>query len=42
MGMLDCVKHVRALGIAQADRDMILGNHAATILKKQRQTATAS
>jgi aminocarboxymuconate-semialdehyde decarboxylase len=42
MGMLDCVKHVRALGIAPADRDMILGNHAAAILKKQRQPAAAS
>jgi len=38
---LECVRQVRALGIAPADRDIILGNHAAAILKKQRQPATA-
>jgi aminocarboxymuconate-semialdehyde decarboxylase len=42
MGMLDCVKQVRALGISAADRDMILGNHAAAILNRQRQAAAAS
>jgi aminocarboxymuconate-semialdehyde decarboxylase len=42
MGMLDCVKQVRALGISAADRDMILGTHAATILNRQRQAAAAS
>src|SRR5499425_3060410 len=41
MGTLECVRQVRALAIAPADRDIILGNHAATILKKQRQPATA-
>jgi aminocarboxymuconate-semialdehyde decarboxylase len=42
MGMLDCVKQVRALGISAADRDMILGSHAAAILNRQRQAAAAS
>jgi hypothetical protein len=32
---------VRALGIAPADRDMILGNQAAAILNKQRQRVAA-
>ncbi|HXW40662.1 MAG TPA: amidohydrolase family protein [Xanthobacteraceae bacterium] len=36
MGMLDCVAHVRALDIAAADRDKILGGHAAAILAKTR------
>jgi aminocarboxymuconate-semialdehyde decarboxylase len=36
MGMMDCVRHVRSLAIAEADRDMILGGHAATILNKKR------
>jgi aminocarboxymuconate-semialdehyde decarboxylase len=37
MGMMDCVQHVRALDIAAADRDIILGGHAAKILSKKRQ-----
>jgi len=37
MGMLDCVRHVRALDIAVADKDTILGGHAAKILGKKRQ-----
>ncbi len=32
MGMPDCVRHVRSLDIAAADRDKILGGHAAAIL----------
>ena len=36
MGMMDCVRHVRSLDIAAADRDKILGGHAAAILSKQR------
>ena len=36
MGMMDCVRHVRALDIAAADRDKILGGHAAAILSKKR------
>jgi aminocarboxymuconate-semialdehyde decarboxylase len=32
MGMMDCVRHVRALDIAPADRDTILGGHAAALL----------
>jgi len=36
MGMLDCVAHVRALDLAAADRDKILGGHAAAILGKKR------
>jgi aminocarboxymuconate-semialdehyde decarboxylase len=36
MGMMDCVQHVRSLAIAEADRDMILGGHAAAILSKKR------
>jgi len=36
MGMLDCVAHVRALDLAAADRDKILGGHAAAILGKVR------
>jgi aminocarboxymuconate-semialdehyde decarboxylase len=42
MGMLDCVKAVRALGISAADRDLILGNHAAAILNRQRHAAPVS
>jgi aminocarboxymuconate-semialdehyde decarboxylase len=37
MGTMECARQVRALGIAPADRDLILGGHAADILKKQRQ-----
>jgi aminocarboxymuconate-semialdehyde decarboxylase len=37
MGMMDCARHVRSLGIAAADRDTILGGHAARILSKKRQ-----
>jgi aminocarboxymuconate-semialdehyde decarboxylase len=36
MGMMDCVAHVRSLDIAETDRDMILGGHAAKILAKKR------
>ncbi len=36
MGMMDCVRHVRALDIAAADRDTILGGHAAAILSGKR------
>jgi aminocarboxymuconate-semialdehyde decarboxylase len=32
MGMMDCVKQVRALGIPSVDRDTILGKHAEAIL----------
>ena len=32
MGMMDCVQHVRALGIPAPDRDKILGGHAAALL----------
>jgi len=39
MGMLDCVKHVRGLDIAAADKDTILGGHAAKILSKKRKGA---
>ncbi len=31
MGMMDCVRHVRSLDIAPADRDAILGGHAAAL-----------
>jgi aminocarboxymuconate-semialdehyde decarboxylase len=41
MGMLDCVRHVGSLKIAAADRDTILGKHAAAILGKKRQPAPA-
>jgi len=37
MGMMDCARHVRSLDIAAADRDIILGGHAAQILSKKRQ-----
>ena len=32
MAMLDCVRHVRSLEISAADRDTILGGHAAAML----------
>ena len=32
MAMLDCVSHVRGLNIAAADKDAILGTHAAALL----------
>ena len=32
MGMMDCVRHVRSLDIPAADRDTILGGHAASLL----------
>jgi aminocarboxymuconate-semialdehyde decarboxylase len=41
MGMMDCVRHVRSLAIAPADRDVILSGHATAILNKQRQPAAA-
>jgi aminocarboxymuconate-semialdehyde decarboxylase len=41
MGMMDCVRHVRALGIAPGDRDKILGGHAAGIFNKQRRPVAA-
>jgi aminocarboxymuconate-semialdehyde decarboxylase len=36
MGTGECVRQVRAANIAAADRDIILGGHAATILSKKR------
>ena len=36
MGMMDCARHVQALGLADRDRDMILGGHAEAILSKRR------
>jgi aminocarboxymuconate-semialdehyde decarboxylase len=39
MGMMDCVRHVRSLAISAAERDTILGGHAAAILGKKRQPA---
>ena len=36
MGMMDCVRHVRSLGIPAADRDKILGGHAAALLLEGR------
>jgi aminocarboxymuconate-semialdehyde decarboxylase len=41
MGMMDCVQRVRALDIPEADRDTILGGHAAAILQQRRQSAPA-
>jgi aminocarboxymuconate-semialdehyde decarboxylase len=41
MGTMECVRQVRAAAIAPADRDLILGGHAAAILKKQRQPIAA-
>jgi aminocarboxymuconate-semialdehyde decarboxylase len=37
MGTAECVRQVRAADISAADRDTILGGHAATILSKKRQ-----
>ena len=37
MGTMECVRQVRAAAIAPADRDLVLGGHAAAILNKQRQ-----
>jgi hypothetical protein len=39
MAMMDCVHHVRALDIPAADRDTILGGHAAKIFAKNRLAA---
>jgi aminocarboxymuconate-semialdehyde decarboxylase len=36
MGTLECARQVKALGIAAADRDRILGGHAAEIIGKKR------
>ncbi len=36
MGMMDCARHVQGLGLADRDRDMILGGHAEAILSKTR------
>jgi len=36
MGTGECVRQVRAANISAADRDIILGDHAATILSKKR------
>ncbi|HXX51314.1 MAG TPA: amidohydrolase family protein [Xanthobacteraceae bacterium] len=41
MGIMDCVRHVRALDIAPADRDKILGGHAAMIFDSQRRPVAA-
>jgi aminocarboxymuconate-semialdehyde decarboxylase len=41
MGTMECARQVRALDIAPADRDRILGGHAAAILNKKRQPAAA-
>jgi aminocarboxymuconate-semialdehyde decarboxylase len=41
MGMMDCVRHVRALGITPADRDKILGGHVAVIFNKQPRPVAA-
>jgi hypothetical protein len=38
---MECVRQVRAADIAPADREMILGGHAAALLNKQRQPAPA-
>jgi hypothetical protein len=38
---MECVRQVRALGIAPGDRDLILGGHAEALLNKQRQPAAA-
>jgi len=35
MGTLECVRQVRAANIATGDRDIILGDHAAKILRKK-------
>jgi len=39
MGTMECARQVRALDIPEADRDTILGGHAAAILGKKRQHA---
>jgi aminocarboxymuconate-semialdehyde decarboxylase len=39
MGTLECVRQVRAAAIAAADRELILGGHAAAILNAKRQPA---
>jgi aminocarboxymuconate-semialdehyde decarboxylase len=41
MGTMECVRQVRAAAIAPADRDTILGGHAAAILNRKRQPAAA-
>jgi aminocarboxymuconate-semialdehyde decarboxylase len=41
MGTMECVRQVRAAAIAPADRDAILGGHAAAILKRKRQPEAA-
>jgi aminocarboxymuconate-semialdehyde decarboxylase len=41
MGTMECARQVRALDIAPADRDCILGGHAAAVLNKKRQPAAA-
>ena len=41
MGTMECVRQVRALDIAPADRDLILGGRAAAMLNKQRQAMAA-
>ena len=41
MGTMECVRQVRAAAITPADRDLILGEGAAAILKKVRQPAAA-
>jgi len=41
MGMLDCVRRVRALDIAPADRDEILTGHAAGIFNARRRPVAA-
>ena len=41
MGMMDCVRQVRGLAITPADRDTILGGHAAAIFNKQRRPVAA-
>ncbi len=42
MGMMDCVRHVRALDIPAADRDTILGGHAAALLLGERRAQAAA
>jgi hypothetical protein len=41
MGTGECVRQVKAANISGADRDKILGAHAAAILSKKRAYATA-
>jgi aminocarboxymuconate-semialdehyde decarboxylase len=40
MAMLDCVRHVRALSISDADKAIILGGEAARLLAKPKTAAT--